>query len=47
MGEAKGFADPVAAYPDNYRVLFEEDTERPGTSPLNNEKRDGTDLSEN
>jgi peptide-methionine (R)-S-oxide reductase len=25
-----------------YRVLFEEDTERPGTSPLNNEKRDGT-----
>lgn len=25
-----------------YRVLFEEDTERPGTSPLNGEKRDGT-----
>ena len=25
-----------------YRVLFEEDTERPGSSPLNNEKRDGT-----
>ena len=25
-----------------YRVLFEEDTERAGTSPLNNEKRDGT-----
>ena len=25
-----------------YRVLFEEDTERPGTSPLNTEKRDGT-----
>jgi peptide-methionine (R)-S-oxide reductase len=25
-----------------YRVLFEEDTERPGTSPLNSEKRDGT-----
>ncbi len=25
-----------------YRVLFEEDTERPGTSPLNQEKRDGT-----
>jgi peptide-methionine (R)-S-oxide reductase len=25
-----------------YRVLFEEDTERPGTSPLNDEKRDGT-----
>ena len=26
----------------SYRVLFEEDTERPGTSPLNQEKRDGT-----
>jgi len=25
-----------------YRVLFEEDTERAGTSPLSNEKRDGT-----
>lgn len=25
-----------------YRVLFEEDTERSGTSPLNKEKRDGT-----
>ncbi|MBE0614988.1 MAG: peptide-methionine (R)-S-oxide reductase MsrB [Burkholderiales bacterium] len=25
-----------------YRVLFEEDTERPGSSPLNHEKRDGT-----
>jgi len=25
-----------------YRVLFEEDTERAGTSPLNLEKRDGT-----
>lgn len=25
-----------------YRVLFEEDTEHAGTSPLNNEKRDGT-----
>ena len=25
-----------------YRVLFEEDTERPGSSLLNNEKRDGT-----
>ena len=25
-----------------YRVLFEEDTERAGTSPLNGEKRDGT-----
>ena len=26
----------------SYRVLFEEDTERPGSSPLNNEKRAGT-----
>lgn len=26
----------------SYRVLFEEDTERAGTSPLNGEKRDGT-----
>ena len=26
----------------SYRVLFEEDTERPGTSPLNKEKRTGT-----
>ncbi len=26
----------------SYRVLFEEDTERPGTSPLNKEKRAGT-----
>lgn len=25
-----------------YRVLFEEDTERPGSSPLNREKREGT-----
>jgi peptide-methionine (R)-S-oxide reductase len=25
-----------------YRVLFEDDTERPGSSPLNDEKRDGT-----
>jgi peptide-methionine (R)-S-oxide reductase len=25
-----------------YLVLFEEDTEAPGSSPLNNEKRDGT-----
>jgi len=28
--------------PPAYRVLFEEDTERAGTSPLNHEKRDGT-----
>jgi peptide-methionine (R)-S-oxide reductase len=28
--------------PPAYRVLFEEDTEGPGTSPLNHEKRDGT-----
>ena len=27
---------------DRYRVLFEEDTERPFTSPLNDEKREGT-----
>ena len=27
-----------------YRVLFEEGTERPGSSPLNDEKRDGTFL---
>jgi peptide-methionine (R)-S-oxide reductase len=26
----------------SYRVLFEEDTERPGSSPLNKEKRAGT-----
>ncbi|HEY5763068.1 MAG TPA: peptide-methionine (R)-S-oxide reductase, partial [Rhodocyclaceae bacterium] len=30
--------------PDSYRVLFEEGTERAGTSPLNREKRDGTYL---
>ena len=28
--------------PAAYKVLFEEDTERAGTSPLNSEKRDGT-----
>ena len=28
--------------PESYRVLFEEDTEPPFTSPLNNEKRAGT-----
>jgi peptide-methionine (R)-S-oxide reductase len=28
--------------PPAYRVLFEEATERPGSSPLNQEKRDGT-----
>jgi peptide-methionine (R)-S-oxide reductase len=27
--------------PERYDVLFEEDTERPGSSPLNHEKRDG------
>ena len=27
---------------DRYAVLFEEDTERPHTSPLNHEKREGT-----
>ncbi|MGV0975894.1 MAG: peptide-methionine (R)-S-oxide reductase, partial [Azonexus sp.] len=28
--------------PDAYHVLFEEGTERAGSSPLNEEKRDGT-----
>lgn len=28
--------------PEAYAVLFEEDTERPGSSPLNKEKRTGT-----
>jgi len=28
--------------PPAYRVLFEEDTERAGSSPLNQEKRDGS-----
>ena len=28
--------------PASYRVLFEEDTERPGSSPLNHEKREGS-----
>jgi len=28
--------------PAAYRVLFEEDTEHPGSSPLNREKRDGS-----
>ncbi len=28
--------------PTSYKVLFEEDTERAGTSQLNNEKREGT-----
>jgi peptide-methionine (R)-S-oxide reductase len=27
--------------PERYAILFEEDTERPGSSPLNKEKRDG------
>ncbi|MGI9329668.1 MAG: peptide-methionine (R)-S-oxide reductase MsrB [Gammaproteobacteria bacterium] len=27
---------------DRYAILFQEDTERAGTSPLNDEKRDGT-----
>ncbi|HBX56116.1 peptide-methionine (R)-S-oxide reductase MsrB [Pseudomonas sp. UBA2684] len=30
--------------PEAYAVLFEEDTERPGSSPLNQEKRAGTYL---
>ena len=28
--------------PERYAILFEEATERAGTSPLNNEKRAGT-----
>jgi len=28
--------------PESYHVLFEDGTERPGSSPLNQEKRDGT-----
>jgi peptide-methionine (R)-S-oxide reductase len=28
--------------PASYTVLFEESTERPGSSPLNDEKRNGT-----
>jgi len=39
----KSKADWAALLPrPAYRVLFEEDTERAGTSPLNQEKRDGT-----
>jgi len=39
----KSKADWAALLPaDAYRVLFEEDTERAGTSALNHEKRDGT-----
>ncbi|WP_301103220.1 peptide-methionine (R)-S-oxide reductase MsrB [Propionivibrio sp.] len=39
----KSKADWSALLPQAaYRVLFEEDTEQAGTSPLNTEKRDGT-----
>jgi peptide-methionine (R)-S-oxide reductase len=39
----KSKAEWAALLPQaSYRVLFEEDTERAGTSPLNQEKRDGT-----
>lgn len=39
----KSKAEWAALLPtDAYRVLFEEDTERAGTSALNHEKRDGT-----
>ena len=31
-----------ALEPDRYNILFEESTERAGSSPLNDEKRDGT-----
>jgi peptide-methionine (R)-S-oxide reductase len=31
-----------ALEPDRYNILFEEGTERAGSSPLNDEKRDGT-----
>ena len=31
-----------ALEPDRYQILFEEGTERAGSSPLNDEKRDGT-----
>lgn len=38
----KSKAEWAALLPQaSYRVLFEEDTERAGTSPLNSEKRDG------
>lgn len=41
LGRSKGFwRDKVG--PDAYRVLFESDTERSGSSALNDEKRDGT-----
>jgi peptide-methionine (R)-S-oxide reductase len=35
--EWRGLVSPAA-----YKVLFEEDTERPGSSPLNHEDREGT-----
>jgi peptide-methionine (R)-S-oxide reductase len=39
----KSKAEWAALLPSSaYKVLFEEDTERPGSSPLNKEKRDGT-----
>lgn len=40
---AKSKSEWLALLPaDSYAVLFEEATERPGGSPLNQEKRDGT-----
>ncbi len=48
MAESSGKLEkPRAAWrdalaPDRYAVLFEEGTERPGSSPLNHEKRAGT-----
>ncbi len=37
LDEWRALLSPLA-----YAVLFEEETERPGSSPLNDEKRDGT-----
>lgn len=40
--QGQGWQDLLT--PEAYAVLFEEDTEAPGSSPLNQEKRDGTYL---
>jgi len=49
VGEIEPLDVPAAAWkplvsPEAYAVLFEEGTERPGSSPLNGEKRAGTFL---